>query len=259
MASRPAIDPADARKASAVLADDLRETILGGGYPVGAPLPTERELAERAGVSRSSVREALRILETEGLIATRPGRNGGPSARRPTAQTLERQLTTFIRGHELQPGDLSEALLAIEPGVARLAAMNRTDEDLERLRELIERFVTSPDRSERLQLNAELRVAVADASHNELLRAVMAGLSEAIHVASSSEAFAVPGVTELAAASYEGILQALVERDPDAAERRVRRHVTRAAKIALEGVDAAELEEQLEELRRRRAARTRRS
>ena len=64
-------------KASDVLAAHLRETILRGDLVEGSPLPTERELGERSGLSRPSVREALRILESEGLIQTRPGRGGG--------------------------------------------------------------------------------------------------------------------------------------------------------------------------------------
>ena len=74
-------------KAPDVLAEHLRETILRGELAEGSPLPTERELGERSGLSRASVREALRILESEGLIQTRPGRNGGASVKQPTAQS----------------------------------------------------------------------------------------------------------------------------------------------------------------------------
>ncbi|MDB5395239.1 MAG: GntR family transcriptional regulator [Rhodospirillales bacterium] len=56
--------------------------------PEGSPLPTERELGERSGLSRASVLEALRIPESEGLIQTRPGRNGGISVKQPTADAI---------------------------------------------------------------------------------------------------------------------------------------------------------------------------
>ena len=64
-------------KASDVLAEKLRELILSRALAEGTPLPTERELVAQSGLSRTSVREALRVLETEGLVATKAGRNGG--------------------------------------------------------------------------------------------------------------------------------------------------------------------------------------
>ena len=85
------LSPVFVPKAADVLADTLREQILNGRLGVGSLLPNERELSERAGLSRTSVREALRILEVEGLIATRTGRNGGSEVVRPTSATLERK------------------------------------------------------------------------------------------------------------------------------------------------------------------------
>ena len=85
------LSPVFVPKAADVLAETLREQILNGRLGVGSLLPNERELSERAGLSRTSVREALRILEVEGLIATRTGRNGGSEVVRPTSATLERR------------------------------------------------------------------------------------------------------------------------------------------------------------------------
>ena len=71
------IKPVNVPKAADVLAGILREKILGGVLGEGADLPNERDLGVQSGLSRASVREALRILEGEGLISTRTGRNGG--------------------------------------------------------------------------------------------------------------------------------------------------------------------------------------
>mgnify|MGYP006313047473 CR=1 FL=1 len=75
------------------MADQLREKILQGELPEGTDLPKERELREKAGLSRATVREALRILEGEGLIATRIGRNGGSAVARPTRATIDQPAT----------------------------------------------------------------------------------------------------------------------------------------------------------------------
>ena len=89
-------------KAADVLAAMLREKILQGGIEVGTDLPNERELGAQAGLSRASVREALRILEGEGLIVTRVGRNGGSAVVRPSSETIERSVGIFIRGQGIR-------------------------------------------------------------------------------------------------------------------------------------------------------------
>ena len=129
------LTPLQVPKAPDVLADDLRERILRGDFPEGTALPTERELGERYGLSRASVREALRILESEGLIQTRPGRNGGASVKQPTADSIARSVGLFVRGRRIRLKSLLETREVIEPAVARLAALNRTDADIAALAE----------------------------------------------------------------------------------------------------------------------------
>src|SRR3982074_257193 len=117
-------------KASDVLAEKLRELILSRALAEGTPLPTERELVAQSGLSRTSVREALRVLETEGLVATKAGRNGGSQVRRPGRESISRSFALFVRSHGVRFEALLEAREAIEPSAARLAAVHRTDEDL---------------------------------------------------------------------------------------------------------------------------------
>ena len=72
-----------ATKSSEALADVLREQILAGGFDEGTSLPSERDIVDETGLGRGSVREALRVLEVEGLIRTKTGRHGGAFATRP--------------------------------------------------------------------------------------------------------------------------------------------------------------------------------
>ena len=106
-------------KASDVLAARLRELILSSGLAEGTPLPTERELVAQSGLSRTSVREALRVLETEGLVLTRAGRNGGSQVRRPGRESISRSFELFVRSHGVRFEALLEAREAIEPAAAR--------------------------------------------------------------------------------------------------------------------------------------------
>ena len=106
-------------KASDVLADALRRQILSGELPEGYALPVERMLAAESGLSRTAVREALRILEIEGLVYTKAGRAGGSFIRRPDAQSVERTLTVFMAARHVKFRallELREALGMNRPG-----------------------------------------------------------------------------------------------------------------------------------------------
>src|SRR5438105_9498602 len=94
----PKLEPIRVPKSSEVLASQLRVHILDGSIGDGMALPAERDLVAQTGLSRGSVREALRILHTEGLITTRSGRLGGSVARRPGDDALARYIGLFVQG-----------------------------------------------------------------------------------------------------------------------------------------------------------------
>ncbi len=213
-------------KAPDVLAAHLRETILRGELAEGSPLPTERELGERSGLSRASVREALRILESEGLIQTRPGRGGGASVKQPTADAIARSVGLYVRGHRMRLAALLETREAIEPAIARLAAVNRTPEDIVRLAETQTRLKESmKDRRAYLEANIDWHMAIADSSHNEPLIGFMAAISDVIHSSTKSEPFDTDDIRQLTIAAHERIQAAIIAGDWQAAERRMARHV----------------------------------
>jgi DNA-binding FadR family transcriptional regulator len=212
-------------KASGVLAAHLRENILGGEFSDGMQLPTERELAERSGLSRSSVREALRILEAEGLIVTRPGRNGGAAVRRPTRESIQHSMNLFIRGQRIRFRSLLETREAIEPAVSRLAALNRTEEDLATLRKISKQLENAPDMASHAKANVEWHLAVTHASHNELLISFMTALSHAINAATEIETLDSDEIRAATNRAHERIYMAIRDGDPDAASRRMYRHL----------------------------------
>ncbi len=218
--------------ASRALAEELREAILTGRLDDGEVLPSERDLAGQADVSRGSVREALRSLEAEGLIEVRSGRNGGAVVRVPGPESLGRPVAAFIRGAGLDDRPLVETLLVLEPAVAGIAAVKRTEEDLARLRDITDRLEASDDHVERVAINAEWHVAIGDATHNGLLAGILNGLAQAIHAATDTEAYSAPGVRDRAAGSYRRMIAALETGDVAAAERLMFIHVTAGAKIA---------------------------
>lgn len=213
-------------KAADVLAEHLRERILAGALTEGSPLPTERELGVRSGLSRASVREALRILESEGLIQTRPGRNGGASVRQPTADSIARSVGLFVRGRRIRLKSLLETREAIEPAVARLAALHRTDQDVAALKSAQARLkAAQADRAAYLEANVDWHLAVANASHNEPLIGFMTAISTVIQSATENPQLDSDEVRGQTIAAHERIQAAILAGDSAAAERRMARHV----------------------------------
>lgn len=220
------LSPIQVPKAADVLADSLREQILGGRLRVGAVLPNERDLSVQAGLSRASVREALRILEVEGLIATRTGRNGGSEVVRPGLDTIERSIGIFIRGQQIRLESVLEVREAIEPHAARLAALHRTPEDLVDLQDRHQHLLDHIDDVPAfLQANLDWHVAVVMAAHNELLGAFVRASAQTVYHATSLQEFSTPEVRQVVAHAHGSVNDAIAAGDPDAAWRRMSRHV----------------------------------
>ena len=225
------LSPIVVPKTSDVLASELRRQILNGVLAPGMPLPAERELVSQTGLSRGSVREALRILEAEHLVMTRPGRNGGSVARRPGDDALAKYVSLFVQGRGIALMSLLQTRDTIEPTLAALAATNRTDAQLQLLVEATEAVEAAmADVPLFLSENVKWHCAIAAASHNELLRAFMVAISEMVYRATAIENFATDNVRQVVIAAHRRILDAIVARDADAARRRMARHLAAITK-----------------------------
>jgi GntR family transcriptional regulator, transcriptional repressor for pyruvate dehydrogenase complex len=227
------LSPMEVPKASDVLATELRERILSGEYPEGTPLPPERELVVQTRMSRTTVREALRILEVQGLIRIKAGRAGGAFVQRPGEESVASSLELLIRGRQIRLASVHETREAIEPSCARLAAVHRTAGDLQRLDAANEAIAAGGDLDSFLQANVDWHIAVATAGHNEILTGIMMALSRAIYTATNNEGFVNDEVREIAARAHRSVTRAIRERDAEAAARRMARHVHSYAAAAL--------------------------
>jgi GntR family transcriptional regulator, transcriptional repressor for pyruvate dehydrogenase complex len=221
-------------KASDVLATELRERILSGEYPEGTPLPPERELVVQTQMSRTTVREALRILEVQGLIRIKAGRSGGAFVQHPGEDSVADSLELLIRGRQIRLTSVHETREAIEPSCARLAARNRLPADLRRLEAANDALAASENLDGFLEANVDWHVAVASASHNEILTGIMIALSRAIYTATRTEGFVNDEVRTITVRAHRSVTRAIKERDEDAAVRRMTRHVHAYAEAALE-------------------------
>lgn len=231
------LTPMQVPKASDVLADDLRERILRGEFPEGTALPPERELVAQTRMSRTTVREALRILEVQGLVQIRTGRSGGAFVQRPGEESIASSVSLMIRGRQIRMTALLETREAIEPSCARLAAKYRTEEDLDALERANEAIGAAGPLTDFLTANVEWHVAVAIASHNELLTGFMLALSRAIYESTDNKGFIDDEVRRTTVRAHQRINDAIRDQDAEAAVRRMNRHVHSYAKAVLEVED----------------------
>ena len=232
-------------KSSGVLAEKLQEQILSGAYPPGSSLPTERELVSATGLSRGSIREGLRILETQGLVHTRAGRYGGAVVSQPSDALLAGHISVFARGRSISLRSLVEVRQALAPMIAFLAARNRTEDDLAELKRIstaLEAAAPS-DLNAFLEENTNWHTALASASHNELLFALAASIFPLMEEASRIENFASEEVRGRAVHAHRRILQAIEARDGDTARRRAERDVQAYATYLEAAVSSAALGE----------------
>ena len=213
------------RKSYQVLADHLREQILSGAIDAGTPLPNERDLGGSAGLSRGSVREALRVLEVEGLVSVKPGRNGGSVIRRPDSAGVSRSLGAYVRGQQIPFDAVLEARAALEPTLAALAAERRSAADLAAIAAAAGDMVEARDDNARfIAANTRWHWAVAQASHNLLLIAIVTACGDLLHQ-SNVERFVSSDVRSAVIRAHAGIAAAIHAGDAEAARRRMARHV----------------------------------
>lgn len=209
------------------VADALKDRLLAASLPAGTRLPTEAELVEEFGVSRTVVREAGRILVEWGLVDIRPGR--GMVVADFDGSSLARQYELMV---SLNPGsfaDLMELRQAVEVTVARLAAQRRTEGDIARLREAL-RVFESPTSEESEQIAADMQFhhALAVATQNPFfVRAsgpINASLERTYQSSLGYEEAVAHTIDE-----HRAIADAVFDGDADAAAGAMRDHLDRVA------------------------------
>src|SRR3954452_16253155 len=166
-----------ARKLSTLLADSITDTILRNGMQPGDRLPPEREMREQFGVGRGTLREALRVLEAEGLITVRSGPHGGPVVARPDANRLARLLILLLISWGATLRDVYAVRVALEPLVAARAAGHAAPEQVDELKASVAALAEVVTREAGVVIeNQRFHRLLAEASGNP----VMVGFSLAL-------------------------------------------------------------------------------
>jgi GntR family transcriptional regulator, transcriptional repressor for pyruvate dehydrogenase complex len=210
-----------------VLADELRGQITSGRLRPGQRLPTEPELCVRTGVSRSTVREALRLLASQHLIVTTRGVTGGSYVAQPDPARLAESLTGGVRMllsyTPVGVDDLIEVREMVEVPAVGLAARRRTEEDLAALR----RALYDPEHDDipaKLAAQRAFHAALAAAIRNPVYELLARPLYAVANEGELAEA-ATLRLWSLVDAEHRAILRAVEDRDVEAAEEATRIHL----------------------------------
>lgn len=194
----------------------------------GDRLPPERELSAGLGVSRASVRQALVVLEVQGLIEVRHGEGAILLDNRPDAAVL-----SAVAAHTRRLTEVIEAREALEVKLAGLAAERRTDEDLERIDDalvLMEQEIAAGERG--LGGDEKFHMAVTAAARSRLLEDLMQEIAAAIRE-SRIESLSQPDRPQVSLASHREIAAAIRAGDETAASEAMRQHIRLVSDVAL--------------------------
>lgn len=219
------------RPAYQQVADQLRDLILNGSLAAGDRLPNEADMSTNFGVSRSTIREALRVLASQGLITTLRGTTGGTFVARvepgQVSQLLETSLGLMSGGDTVSLEEMLEAREVLEVPATRLAAERRTDEHLAALRAAFEREVrTRGGRGVKFQEHRNFHTVIVDAAANGLLTVMTEPVFRVLQGRFLNPE--VPGEfwTQVDR-DHEEIMSCIVAGDADAAGRAMHDHLLR--------------------------------
>ncbi|MGH3325822.1 MAG: FadR/GntR family transcriptional regulator, partial [Streptomyces sp.] len=194
----------------------------------GDRLPPERELAQRLGVSRASVKQAVVVLEVQGLVETRHG--GGTYLVR---DTLDAEPVDRLVERRRRLPDVLEAREALETKLAELAAERRTESDLAEMRTALRGMESDiAAGGHGVEGDRHFHAAVTAAGHSTLLAEFMGSIAEAV-AESRNESLRQPGRPTRSLDQHVRILEAIEAGSPKAAATAMRRHVRTVAKVRL--------------------------
>lgn len=159
------------------VAAQLERLIVQQHFQTGERLPSERELAERFGVSRTVVREAVRTVASKGLLDVRAG--SGTVVRKPSSETVAASMALLLSMHgQMTPAKVVEVRRILEVEIAGLAAQRRTDGDLRQLEAILQNASENLDDPDTfIETDIAFHAALARATQNELFSVLLASIS----------------------------------------------------------------------------------
>lgn len=233
-------------KLSDSIVDQLEQMILDGVLKPGDRLPAERELAQQLGVSRPSLREAIVIMESKGLLQARRG--GGTFVCDVIAHTITDPLVHLLKKHPEATHDIVELRLSLEEIAAYYAALRANDADRKHLElrfRALEEAQQAGDTEQNAEMDVEFHMAIAEASHNVALVLVMRGLFNLLRVSilnNLERIYEEAGGKAIIASQHRELFDAVMAGEAEAAREAAHMHLAFVAATLREGFEENERE-----------------
>lgn len=206
------------------VAEILSEKIISGEFPEKSMLPPERELCATMGVSRTVIREAIKFLESRGLVRIERGRGMLVQEAQSAPVSENLKLLMRRRGHVLQ--DLIEIRKMIETGIAGLAATRRTAANLSAMQAALAVMQQHPDEAEGdVDADAGFHAEIARATQNPVVAVLLEPLTDLLRE-SRVKSFSGPRAVRLRLRQHQEILDRIRAKDTAGAEKAMRKHLS---------------------------------
>jgi DNA-binding FadR family transcriptional regulator len=215
---------------SQIIVGQIRLLIREGQLKPGDRLPSERDLCEQFGVSRVMLREALRMLESAGLVEIRVGARGGAFVTAPSSDRVGEGLADMLTLSVLRAADVTEVRLLLENGIVPLICERATERDLTDLDSICQQSVAALQAGKySMDLSLEFHIRAAHSTHNPAVAMLIESFRGPILMSMQQAREAAPEMGDRGTHEHERFVEAVRHRDVHAASRIMRQHLERTA------------------------------
>lgn len=224
--------PVSGGRVSGEIVAQVKAAIRAGDLQPGDRLPPERELTGLFGVSRVTVRDALRVLEANGLVEIRVGAGGGAFVTAPDSGDVGEGITNMLLMRTVSPQDVTETRMILEIGMLPFVCQRATEEDLDELERICDRAeATIAEGSDYdVALSADFHHRLAMAAHNEVIGMLIEPLHTPLEASLQAAKARAPKMGIKGTAEHRQLVKAIRDDDVAKAQEIMRRHLNRTAK-----------------------------
>ncbi|QSE92765.1 FadR family transcriptional regulator [Rhodococcus pseudokoreensis] len=238
MGAEQKFEPAKTRRAFDDIIDQIRGLLQSGELRPGEKLPSERVFAEQLGVSRNTLREALRMLEISGLVTLKGGHSGGAFVSDSTSKAVARGILDGMTLTQYSLTDLTEARIGVESLIIDRVCERATEAEFDALEEIVRRTAAIDAAThwrDKLKLHLEFHQMLTEAAHNPILSILIKPLLELTHDLTLRVG---PSADDYIIESRFRLLDALRKRDASAAKGELEWYLAKLQNRWIEGTSA---------------------